>query len=149
MMTRYVLSAMLLFLPCRDALAQGFNLEAFLWKQRPLILFAPASDSSCVRDFRTVLQHAKADFQDRDMVFIEAYESGNAWLDGSRLPAGTGRELRKRFGVADTEEAVILVGKDGGEKLRTTPVTDLDRIFGLIDTMPMRRLEMRRQAEER
>ena len=41
---------------------------------------------------------------------------------------------------------MLLVGKDGGEKLRTTEVPDLAAVFGLIDGMPMRREEMRERG---
>lgn len=42
--------------------------------------------------------------------------------------------------------AVLLVGKDGGEKHRwTTPVL-MKEIFGLVDAMPMRRREMGRES---
>jgi hypothetical protein len=37
---------------------------------------------------------------------------------------------------------VVLVGKDGGVKLRSEKL-DLDAIFRLIDSMPMRQAEMR------
>jgi hypothetical protein len=42
---------------------------------------------------------------------------------------------------------VILIGKDGGEKLSREEGTTLGEIFGLIDTMPMRRREMRRKTD--
>ena len=37
---------------------------------------------------------------------------------------------------------VVLIGKDGGEKLRREKGATLGEIFGLIDTMPMSRREM-------
>ena len=41
---------------------------------------------------------------------------------------------------------MVLVGKDGGAKLRTAEVPDLDALFDLIDGMPMRIAEMRRRG---
>ncbi|MCV7348088.1 DUF4174 domain-containing protein [Mycolicibacterium rhodesiae] len=38
---------------------------------------------------------------------------------------------------------VVLIGKDGGEKLRVTDVPDLERIYAVIDGMPMRSNEIR------
>jgi len=37
---------------------------------------------------------------------------------------------------------VVLVGKDGGEKLRRGAAVDIDEIFSVIDAMPMRQREM-------
>ena len=37
----------------------------------------------------------------------------------------------------------ILVGKDGTEKMRSNTVVTADRLFAIIDAMPMRKQEMR------
>jgi hypothetical protein len=79
------------------------------------------------------------------MVLIEVYEDDTAALDGRALPAGTAADLRQRYGVSEEETTMILVGKDGGDKLRTSEIVDLEQIFSLIDTMPMRRQEMRQR----
>jgi hypothetical protein len=36
----------------------------------------------------------------------------------------------------------LLIGKDGGVKLRSSEPVSVKDIFGLIDSMPMRRQEM-------
>ncbi|MBT8125549.1 MAG: DUF4174 domain-containing protein, partial [Gammaproteobacteria bacterium] len=43
----------------------------------------------------------------------------------------------------DTETNVVLIGKDGGIKQKGKHL-DLQGLFDLIDTMPMRQLEMRK-----
>ncbi|MEI6254398.1 MAG: DUF4174 domain-containing protein [Mycobacteriaceae bacterium] len=37
---------------------------------------------------------------------------------------------------------MVLIGKDGGEKLRANDVPDLQAIYAVIDGMPMRGREM-------
>jgi hypothetical protein len=49
--------------------------------------------------------------------------------------------------VSRGEFAVILMGKDGGIKLRRQSQTKLTDIFALIDAMPMRREEMRQKRK--
>ena len=44
--------------------------------------------------------------------------------------------------VAPDAFALLLIGKDGGEKRRDTSVPDLNSLFNLIDGMPMRQAEM-------
>ena len=44
--------------------------------------------------------------------------------------------------TADTAFEVILIGLDGGEKLRQTKVLETDKLFAIIDGMPMRRSEI-------
>ena len=63
-------------------------------------------------------------------------------VDGSPREADAA-ELRSRYGVGESEPfAVMLVGKDTGVKLRRGQPVTMDEVFGLIDTMPMRRREM-------
>ena len=55
------------------------------------------------------------------------------------------RRDRPDLGVkAQTAFEVLLVGKDGGVKLRRETAVAPSEITALIDTMPMRRAEMRR-----
>lgn len=43
----------------------------------------------------------------------------------------------------------ILVGRDGGEKLRSSEVVSAEKLFRLIDAMPMRKDEMRRNENNK
>jgi hypothetical protein len=54
--------------------------------------------------------------------------------------------VRERFGVARSDFTVILVGKDGGEKLRDSKPLTYARLQATIDAMPMRRQEMKERA---
>ena len=58
-------------------------------------------------------------------------------------PDGQGKGLYKKHKVQDAPFTFILIGKDGGEKLRSTSVVTTQTLFGVIDKMPMRRSEMR------
>ncbi len=56
--------------------------------------------------------------------------------------------LCKKYKVdAHTDFTVILVGKDGSEKLRSQNLLTTEKLFALIDSMPMRRGEMRNQEK--
>ena len=41
--------------------------------------------------------------------------------------------------------SVVLIGKDGGEKLRRATPLSPEELFAIVDAMPMRRAEMRGQ----
>ena len=57
----------------------------------------------------------------------------------------TAAELCKDAGIQeDTRFAAILIGKDGGIKLRADRPVAPDQLFGLIDSMPMRANEASR-----
>ena len=127
------------------AFAQPFGMDDFLWTSRPLLVFAPSAEDAAARRISAAVAQARDDFLERDMVLIQVYEDDVALLDGKRLPAGIAGGLRARYRVAAGESTVILVGKDGGEKLRAESDTDLEPIFLLIDGMPMRKNELLRK----
>ena len=54
----------------------------------------------------------------------------------------TAEFFRKTYG---SSARVVLVGKDGGIKLSSRQAVSAGRLFGLIDSMPMRQDEMRRR----
>jgi len=51
-------------------------------------------------------------------------------------------DIRGRLGVRSGPFQVYLIGKDGTVKLRSAEPVPVKDIFGLIDSMPMRRQEM-------
>ena len=67
---------------------------------------------------------------------------GQGQANGAAMPAADASALRARFEVPSDGFAVILVGKDGLEKLRGTAPIEMAKIFETIDAMPMRRQEM-------
>lgn len=48
----------------------------------------------------------------------------------------------KNWGVTKGPFTVILIGKDGGEKLRSHQPVSLTKLFDVIDNMPMRQQEI-------
>ena len=127
-----------------SAPASAAGLEAYLWKARPVIVFAPSRDAPQVAEQLKRLTRNRDPLAERDMpVFVVTPRAVTA-LSGGRAPATLqAQELRAAYGVKDDGFAVVLVGKDGGEKLRSTEPVDADRLTGLVDTMPMRRSETR------
>jgi hypothetical protein len=51
-------------------------------------------------------------------------------------------EMGQRFAVSSARFQLLLLGKDGGVKMRLRTAS-LEDVFSLIDTMLMRRSEMR------
>ncbi len=84
--------------------------------------------------------------KDRDLVTVTVAEAAPAeggfatahWVGGSDAAAA-----RRRFHVKAVEFAVVLVGKDGGEKLRTGKPFRFEKLRKTIDAMPMRQEEMK------
>ena len=88
------------------------------------------------------LRQSICDLQDRDMlVFQIINNAGVINLNGSTSKL-TGDKFRKKYQVQSNDYRVILIGKDGGEKMRSHKVISVNEIFNEIDAMPMRQNEM-------
>ena len=105
-------------------------LAAYLGEARPILIFAPDRYDSRLIEQKGRFAIHRREFRDRDVIVIEI---GGPFMraEGRGLPHGP--DLRDRFGVADGDFAIVLVGKDGAEKLRIGEVTDPRAIFDAID----------------
>ncbi len=120
---------------------------------RPLLIFASSPDEEFRNQMHMFGKQAR-NLQERQILVVpillhERTGEGAEWEGlvpqgslGALSPAECGL-ARRRFHIGQDEFAVILLGKDGGEKLRSrTPVT-MERLVKLIDSMPMRQKEAR------
>ena len=124
------------------ATAAGAELGDYLWQRRPLLLFAPTqSDPRLVETVRRI-EASRCDFTDRDMVLGLIVTQGSSTLDGQVLDTSQVRQLLSTFRIDVNTFSAVLIGKDGGEKLRVNDVPDLAAIYAVIDGMPMRGSEM-------
>lgn len=122
-------------------------LVAERWQHRPLVLVAPASSNPALQDAIARVRDAERAFADRDMV-LYVLTAENATRAGGTLEAEQRQALAAALDVTPRETTgMILVGKDGGVKLRASLETPLERVFQRIDGMPMRQREMREGDE--
>ena len=121
------------------------DLLQFQWKNRLLFLFSPNRSHPLFDALQKSLATEHAEVADRDLVTFEIIESGVSRMDTKELDPGVAQSLRDKFEVPSGLFAIILVGKDGGVKLNRQEQTRLEDIFALIDSMPMRREEMRQK----
>lgn len=122
--------------------ARGMAMSEYLWKNRPLVVFAPSDQDQLLVAQKQIVQSSRAGFVERDMVVIFVSGDGAQTVLGPD-PGQSAQTLRQRFGVASGQFRSILVGKDGGVKLASSSPIAAEQLFRLIDSMPMRRQEMR------
>ncbi|NKI33333.1 DUF4174 domain-containing protein [Muricauda sp. DJ-13] len=105
------------------------SLADYQWKNRILVLVAKTENSSLLAQ-RKSFSTLKKELVERDLVLLE--------LSSDK------KELKERFDISERFEGVLLIGKDGGLKLKKQFFVDPKDVFALIDSMPMRRAEMRK-----
>lgn len=108
---------------------------------RPLLLFASSPDDPSLLAQLHKLKDSAPGLHERDVLLIAIPFHTPAPTDVSLTPADAA-EARRRFHIAPTDFTVILLGKDGGEKLRSSKPLSFDKLRGAIDSMPMRKEEM-------
>ena len=124
------------------ALAAAAELSDYLWQRRPLLVFAPTQSDPRLVETVARIAATGCGFADRDMVLGRIVADGTSTLDGQMLDTNQAQQLFSRFGIGADGFSVVLIGKDGGEKLRVNDVPDIQTIYTVIDGMPMRGAEM-------
>lgn len=127
------------------ARALAAELSDYLWQRRPLLVFAPTDNDPRLEETLSRIEATRCDFADRDMVLGRILTEGTSTLDGHVVDANQAQRLMSQFGVGADSFSVVLIGKDGGEKLRVNDVPNLQTIYAVIDGMPMRAREMSAQ----
>jgi hypothetical protein len=112
------------------------SLSQLEWKNRVLILFGDKGDASVARQVGILTAQTK-ELAERDMVVLQVSGDVVETIYGKAGPVDA-RKLRAEADVEDGSFRVILVGKDGGVKLRSETVVSDVEMFDLIDRMPMR-----------
>ena len=118
------------------------GMDAYLWTNRPLLVFAPSREHPFfAAQQESLYGHAQA-LSERDVVVVEI-AGDRVLVDGEPAPDLHASKLRQRYVVDQNEAAVLLVGKDGGLKVKKSEVFLAEELFETIDAMPMRLQEMR------
>lgn len=128
--------------------AQSFDLNEYRWKNRLLVVFAEHENATDYQSLVRNVQSLRDEFSDRDMVLISLFEKGTSMAAEAPISPEASQSLRKQFKVASGDYTVYLIGKDGGVKQRGGSEIRIESLFALIDTMPMRRSEMRRKSNK-
>jgi len=113
----------------------------YRWENRVIVINGP---TELVKKQVQVLEVDKPGMDDRDIVLF------NLTGQDSSLSPKTDFDVKEIQSFLKLDSKVfqfILIGKDGGVKLRSDKIISLERVFGLIDSMPMRRAEMRRKNQ--
>ncbi len=126
------------------------TLAALKDKHRVLLVFARSDRDPRFLEQAKLLSHHGAELQERDLVVIPVVTEMGPQItpDTLRVIRGPGlsdeeqRLIRQRFQIAPEAFAVVLLGKDGGGKLRLTSPVSIGCLSQTIDAMPMRKDEM-------
>jgi Domain of unknown function (DUF4174) len=118
------------------AFAANNPLAAYRWSARVVVASAETADDPALLRQRAIFGRLGAEAKARDLVLVEAVGDS----------AGA-RALRQTLGIGRRGFTAVLVGKDGGAKLRASHPLDAAELFPVIDAMSMRRQEIRERGQ--
>lgn len=108
---------------------EGAKLDDFLWTQRPVVVFADSENDPRFAQQIELLTRQSEALADRDVVVL---------TDTDPDALSPLRETLRPRGFM-----LVLIGKDGGVKLRKPFPYDVRELSRTIDKMPMRQREIR------
>jgi monofunctional biosynthetic peptidoglycan transglycosylase len=119
----------------------SFALTQYHWKNRVLVISAPSEDDERLNQQQDEVAATPEEFADRDMVLVTLLDNAVSTAGDRELTADEAAMARAALAVRQGSFALRLIGKDGTIKLSSETTTPMTEIYGLIDTMPMRRKE--------
>ena len=99
-------------------------LEQFEWKNRILLIFAEDPDGEDFKLQARLFDESSEEFEDRDLIMFHIFQNHGIGPNGRALSKEDRLYLQSRFNAHPGMYSLILLGKDGGVKMRSTkPVT--------------------------
>ncbi len=123
------------------AQAPTVTLDSLRDHQRVLLVFGNGDNRLAETQLNVAATNASA-FRERDLLLV-GLQGTNPAAPTAMLSAADDAAARRRFHVTAGQFTVILIGKDGGEKLRSNRPIPWTKLQSTIDSMPMRQAEMR------
>ncbi|MEX0291054.1 MAG: DUF4174 domain-containing protein [Flavobacteriaceae bacterium] len=114
------------------------KLQQYKWKHRILILTDQTGDEHAIAEQLELFNTEEKAMQERDLIVLINNGSVITNQKGELLSIDPSQLPEKNH------HGILLIGKDGGLKATYPFDTDPNVIFDRIDSMPMRRAEMRR-----
>ena len=132
----------IIFINCSENNVK-LDLKSFEWENRVLVI---GGNGSKFQNQFDNLEGNKNEYTERDMVVILINkDESKISYDGlnvlNKLDYESTLSIRKRFNFDNFN--LILIGKDGGVKYNNNEPVKINKIFEIIDKMPMRMQEIK------
>ena len=118
------------------------NMESHTWKNRVLLLLTQDINNTDYKNQIKELQACNNGLLDRKLIVYQITKTGYmiGLSDTSKWQKSS--QVYKEYQKANAPIQVILIGLDGGIKLRETDFISCEALFRVIDVMPMRKSEL-------
>ena len=119
------------------------NLSDLKWKYRILII-SDAQNEIYLKEKMNNISKYGQEIIARDLIIF--YENNeNIYYNSTLMSKSFKESIMSLTSQYQNDRKMILIGKDGGVKRVFQSSDQIHEVFDLIDTMPMRKIEMRRK----
>ena len=142
-MLRYIL-ILLIVVPFTSEL-RSQDIAKHRWQNRLIMVIVKDYNNETFIEQLSVLNTCKAGLLERKLLIYQIlpdkYKVSATY--GNEVSWNSGNLLFEQFRSSDASFEIILVGLDGGIKLRKQDLLDCKELWAVIDNMPMRQAEIR------
>ena len=118
------------------------NLESHKWESRLLLVLTDDTNNTIYKRQIATLKRHKKELEERKLIvyqikkdsFRKGLRENSEWKNSS--------QLYSTYKKSNNDFEILLIGLDGGFKIRQTDLITCEDLFSIIDVMPMRRSEI-------
>lgn len=128
--------------------SQGIQIPGpYQWKNRIILLFSPEQNDMYPQQL-AIFSANQAGLKERDMVIFSIKNQKVKGPDEKTYGKEEAEQLRKQYQVPNDAFSVILIGKDGTQKIKQNEILYTNKLFAIVDAMPMRRREILEEKDD-
>lgn len=129
-----------LFLLLFGLLSLSQDIKKHKWQERVLLIYSKHKNSEHLNNQISTLLKKKTELEERKiMIYTISENQFRTNFSENWLPSNFNF---KKYNKNNEDFLAVLIGLDGGVKLKQTTLLTTSKLFGLIDGMPMRRREL-------
>jgi len=119
-------------------------LKPYHWENRILITFSPDIGHHKYAKQKSIFSNNTSAIKERDLVLFEIFPIKGENPQQKQMSQHEVESLRDHYNIDSKEYKLLLIGKDGTVKKTYNQVVPMENIIKVIDAMPMRQREMRK-----
>ncbi|WP_170063310.1 DUF4174 domain-containing protein [Polaribacter porphyrae] len=111
------------------------------WKNRVVLIFSDSKDDEKLQNQINILSKEKEGLAEMKLL-IYRFSQGFFTTNFNTIWFSSTLKIRK-YKKKSEDFKIVLIGLDGGIKMKQTTLLSAEKLFAIIDGMPMRRSELR------
>ena len=117
------------------------EIATYQWKNRLVLILSSSTETANYQKQVQELEENTEGLAERKIKVFQI--TPKKFTTGFSTDWKNNNSLYHKFSIQNADFEVILIGLDGGEKLRRQQPVSTEKLFSTIDVMPMRKAEMR------